>query len=424
MGKNARNIWIWNHYATSMFFDRGGRHYSFAKYLMRSGHNVTIFCANTIHGSRNLIDNKGKLYSAGCVDGIRFIFVRSAKYRGNGIGRGLNMLSFAHNVKKSAVEYAKLNGVPDILLASSVHLWTLSAGLATAKRFHIPCICEVRDLWPESLIDYGQLQRKSAIARYLYYKERRLYEKANQIIFTWEGAPQYIKDKGWDLESGGQINLKKVHYINNGVDLVEFDKNAYKHKGSGSELFLQDGLNFIYTGAIRKVNNLELIVKPFAEVIKEGLAVRLIVVGGGDQLDNLKDKYAALEESIVFTGRMDKEYIPALLMQTDVCVLCSTQVPLNRYGISQNKLFDYMAAGKPILSLVPSLYDPIEAYGTGLYSKDQSIEEVKNAIKRMVDLSEIDREEMGRAAREAAKDFDFPVLTEKLITVVESTATR
>ncbi len=152
--------------------------------------------------------------------------------------------------------------------------------------------------------------------------------------------------------------------------------------------------------------------------------MRLIVVGGGDQLDNLKDKYAALEESIVFTGRMDKEYIPALLMQTDVCVLCSTQVPLNRYGISQNKLFDYMAAGKPILSLVPSLYDPIEAYGTGLYSKDQSIEEVKNAIKRMVDLSEIDREEMGRAAREAAKDFDFPVLTEKLITVVESTATR
>ncbi|MGI6614333.1 MAG: glycosyltransferase family 4 protein [Saccharofermentanales bacterium] len=402
-----------------MFFNRGGRHYHFAKYLQDKGYHVTVFCANTLHGSNKFVDTGNSIYTMDDVDDIRFVFIRSMKYSGNGIDRILNMYSFSRNLRKFAEENWDLIGCPDLILASSVHLWTLSAGLKTARKFGIPCVCEVRDFWPESLVDYGKLRSKSLITKYLYLKERRIYERSAQLIFTWEGAPQYLMDKGWDLGSGGRINLADINYINNGVDLHAFDENAAKHKGFLSELFSQEKDNFIYTGAIRSVNNLELFVRPFSEALKEGLRARLIVVGEGDQVKRLKEKYSSQETDIIFTGQVGKEYIPALLEQADISVLCSSQVPLNRYGISQNKLFDYMAAGKPILSLVPSSYDPVEKFGLGLYARDQSVEMVKKAIMQMSAVPLIDRNRMGKAAREAVKEFDFPVLTEKLIAVIE-----
>ncbi len=404
-----------------MYLNRGGRHYNFAKHLVSRGYDVTIFCADTLFGLKVPQCAHHDLLSTKISEGIRFVFIRTTPYTGNGLRRIINMFSFYRNVKKAAKKFKERIEVPDIIVASSVHPLTLIAGQKTAQKMNIPCICEIRDLWPESIIDYGFLRRGSFLAKYLYRRERNIYEKADQLIFTVEGAFQYILDKGWDLKSGGQIDLKDVHYINNGVDLVEFDKNASKHKGYHSELFLHEGLNFIYTGAIRSANNLELIIRPFDNAVRDGLRARLIIVGSGDQLEYLKGKYSSKEQRVIFTGRLEKEYMPALLAQSDVCVLCSTQVPLNRYGISQNKLFEYMAAGKPILSLAPSSYDPIRKYGIGFYPKDQSVEGVELAIWHYCSLAEKERDRMRTASREAAKDFDFRVLTGRLIEVIEST---
>ena len=57
-----KNVWIMNHYAGSMFFDKGGRHYNFAKYLRRSGYEPVIFCANSMHGKQKLFFDNNELY--------------------------------------------------------------------------------------------------------------------------------------------------------------------------------------------------------------------------------------------------------------------------------------------------------------------------------------------------------------------------
>jgi len=146
-------VWILNHYATDMFFKRGGRHYWFAKYLIRDGYQPTIFCANTRHNTKNqLIKIERGKWNTNEIDGIPFVFVKTTNYLSNGLDRVRNMYSFYRNIFLVAKEYADAYGSPDVVLASSVHPLTLVAGIKIAKRFGVQCICEVRDLWPESII--------------------------------------------------------------------------------------------------------------------------------------------------------------------------------------------------------------------------------------------------------------------------------
>src|SRR5690554_5209306 len=240
-----KKIWIMNHYATNSYFSSGGRHYWFAENLIKQGYEPTIFCANTRHNSDDVIELDGKLYSADNKDNIPFVFVKTPEYKGNGKSRILNMVSFYKNLFPIAKKYAEEYGKPDVILASSVHLLTLVAGIKIAKKFGVPCICEVRDLWPESLIAYGSLKRNSVIAKLLYQGEKWIYKKANSVIMTWEGGSQYIKDQGWD----NKINLNKVKHISNGVVINSFDKNSEETQINDAELNDKSYKNLVYAGS-------------------------------------------------------------------------------------------------------------------------------------------------------------------------------
>jgi len=263
-----QNVWIWNHYATNMFFDQAGRHYWFAENLIKEGYKPTIFCASTNHFSDNHIDTKGSRYSLDSVNNIFFVFVNTPEYKGNGKKRVLNMISFYIGLFKTAKEFAELNGKPDVILASSVHPLTLVAGIKIAKKFDIPCICEVRDLWPESIVEFGNLKRNNILARLLYQGEKWIYKKADRLIFTIEGGKEYIKDQGWDKKSGGSIDISKVHHVNNGIDIDQFDKNVEINVFEDDDLDNPNLFKVVYAGSIRKANNLNLIIDA-AKYIKE-----------------------------------------------------------------------------------------------------------------------------------------------------------
>ena len=70
-----KNVWIWNHYATSMYKDSAGRHFWLAENLIKHGYNPTIFCATTVHNSNENIDTGNKKFSLDKLEGIPFVFV-------------------------------------------------------------------------------------------------------------------------------------------------------------------------------------------------------------------------------------------------------------------------------------------------------------------------------------------------------------
>lgn len=412
-----KNIWIMNHYATDNFFNEGGRHYWFAENLQKKGYKVTIFCANTRHNSVDSINIEKGIYTERVKNRIPFVFVKSKNYISNNHNRVLNMISFTKRLFKVTSKYKKKYGEPDVIIASSVHPLTLVAGLKIAKKMGVPCITEIRDLWPESIIAYGLLSERNVISRLMYRGEKWIYKRSDSIIMTWEGGYDYIKNKGWfDV-----VDKNKIHYISNGVVIRDFNENKMNYQINDEDLASNTQKNFIYTGSIRKVNNLELLVQAAKIIQDEGYNdIKLIIYGDGDERNKLETLVKNLKlNNIVFKGKVLKRNIPYILSKSYVNILHNSSTKLDKYGQSQNKFFEYLASGKPIIQTYRTGYSTIDKYNCGLCVLNQNPENIAKAIISFAN-DENETQIQGNNSKLISKEYDFENLTNKLINIIES----
>jgi glycosyltransferase involved in cell wall biosynthesis len=413
-----KNIWIFNHYATNMYKDHGGRHYWFADNLYKNGYIPTIFCSNQIHKTNDYINLNKKKYIIKNNNKFSFIFVKSSPYKSNGLSRILNMFTFYKNLFSVTKNYVKQYEKPDIILASSVHPLTLLAGIKIARRYKIPCICEIRDLWPESIFEYGSLKKHSLIGELLQLGEKWIYKKANKLIFTMPGGYDYIIDQNWQHI----IPKEKCFNINNGIDFHEFDYNKENYIIEDEDLENNNIFKIIYTGSIQRVNNLKIIVD-VAKELKEYNKIKILIWGIGNELEELRE-YVKTEHlpNIIFKGYVEKRYIPYILSKANLNLLHCEYTSLLKYGISHNKNFEYLTSGNPILSTIKSNYDIVVENNIGSTVEIQTIDNIKNAILDFYSMIIKHKElydEMRLNARKTAEEYDFKVLTKKLINIIE-----
>lgn len=411
-----KTVWLWNHYATSMAINRGGRHYWFAENLKKSGFQPIIFCANTFHDDREPIELNGGLWKEEVVDDIPFVYVKTTRYAGNGFDRLLNMSLFYKNLFPVAKDYGERKGKPDVIVASSVHPLTLVAGIQVSRKFGVPCICEVRDLWPESLVAYGIIGRHNPLTRSLYIGEKWIYKNADAVVMTWPGGKQYIIDNGWHEE----IQLEKVYHISNGVVLEAFDYSSIEYPVNDPDLGDPRFFKVVYAGSIRKVNNVGLILDAAKVVRDKGYHnIRFLIYGTGTECNALVQR-CRIEgiENVIFKGSVHKKFIPSVLKQADVNILHNSSTSLDKYGQSQNKLFEYLAAGRCIVQTYTTKYSVLEKYQCGICVPSQEPECIADAIIEAYNNKELNQR-LGVNARKAASEFDFGVLTKKLIDVIE-----
>lgn len=410
-------IWIMNHYAGSMYVDKGGRHYSFCKYLKRLGHEPIVFCSNAKHDSNaEQYYTDAHLWHLHLAEEINtpYIFIKSRPYANNGKARVMNMIDFFRNVKKAAKELTRQYGSPDIIYASSVHPLTLVAGIQLAKKYKVKCICEVRDLWPESLIDYGMVSKSSLIVFILRRLEKWIYTHANSLIFTMEGGYDYIIDQGWDKA----IPRSKVFHINNGVDLEAFDYNAKNYTYEDIDIDNKNIYKVIYTGSIRKANgSLLMLPEVAAELARKGRSdIEILIFGTGDYVDHFM---SICEEkginNLVYKGFVKKYLIPCILHKGDVNLLNCYSTAIGKYGSSQNKLFEYLASGKPILSGEDDKYSIISNRNCGISKHFDNASEIADAIIYLVD-----HKNDYPHIREVGEEYDYKILTHKLLRIMEA----
>ena len=406
-----KNVWIMNHYASNMFFDQGGRHYNFAKYLKRMGYEPVIFCANSKHNAPSHYFETDALWEEHPAEqiGVPFVFVKARTYTGNGAQRIRNMIDFYRNVQHAAKEYAKLHPKPDIVYASSVHPLTLVAGIQLAKFFGVKCICEVRDLWPEAIVDFGIAGPRHPAVIALRRLEKWIYKKADALIFTMEGGYDYIVEQGWEKE----IPRSKVFHINNGVDLETFRYNLEHYPVDDSDLCNPDTFKVVYTGAIRKINNLGLILDAAKEITDP--RIRFLIWGPGDEVPALRQRVKDEQiQNVIFKGHVNKKYIPSIVSQSDLNLVHWNMADLLRFGVSYNKLFDYLAAGKPIFSTVRPGYTIIEYNQCGFDTKGFTAHDFALGIQELANLPLSERQRFGENAAKTAVEYDFANLTKKL----------
>lgn len=417
--KKIKSIWIFNHYAINSFYNKGGRHYWIAKELMKKGYDVTIFCSNIRDFTGDFVELNNKKFEEKKIDSIKYVFIKTRNRKKGMISRLLNIITFYINLKKVINKNISYLSTPDLIIGSSVHPLTLVAGIKIGKKYNVPVICEVRDLWPEAIFAYNKAKEKSILGKILIKGEYWIYKNADAIIFTKEGDIDYIKEKKWDIKSGGDIDLEKCFYINNGLDIQEFlssiKENTLQDPDLDEKLF-----KVTYIGTIRPLNNVDKLIET-AKLIQCDKNIVFIIYGDGNQVDNIRElvnQHNLL--NVKLKGHIEKKFIPYILSRSSVNILSYSQTKYNwSRGNSSNKLFEYMASGKPIISTIKMGYSPFEKYNIGIELENASPQELAEAIINIKKLTKSEYDKLSNNAFKAAQDFDFTLLTTKLIDVIE-----
>lgn len=406
-------IYLINHYAVPPQYYPLARPSLLAKNLIKMGHDVTIIAASTVHNSdcQNLIEDGSKVKHI-TDDGIPYVLINCKPYKGNGKERVINILQFARKLPKVLDILDK----PDAIVATSFDPFTCYEGIRYAKNHGIKAIAEIADLWPETLVAYSGIGPNNPIVMYLRHIEKKIYTMSDKIVFTMEGAYKYIVKQGWTKE----IPESKVHYINNGIDNELFAYNKDHFKIEDNDLEDSNKFKVIYTGSIRKVNNLGVLLDT-AKYIDDKQIVFLIW-GDGDELDRLKERVKVEHiENVIFKGKVQKQYTPFITSKADLNIAHNGQSQMFTYGVSFNKIFDYFAAGKPILCDFDSDYNPVIIHKAGVEVKSAEPCEIAKKIMQMAHMTENEYSKLSKNALQAASHYDFKVLTENLIEIINST---
>lgn len=406
------NIWLINHYAVPPKYYPLARQTYFAKYLMQMGHDVTIFAASTVHNSdKNLITGRER-WREEVVDGVHYVYIKCLDYKGSGLRRIYNICEFAWKLPGVCKRFPR----PDAIVATSMPPTSCAMGIRLARKYKCRGVAEIADLWPESIVVSGYAGPRNPAVIALRWLEKWIYKKAGAVVFTMEGAYDYIVEQGWEKD----VPRGKVFFINNGVDLERFDHDREQFRIEDPDLDDPGTFKLVYAGSIRLTNGLSQLLE-CAERLREYPDIRFLVYGGGDDLEALeKARREKGLDNLRFKGRVDKKNIPYILSKSNVALLnyAPWSTAIYRFGNSQNKLFEYLASGKPVLSNVKIAYNPADRRHCSLAAASPDGEDYAGAVLKLYRLPREEYEGMCRAARETAEEYDFKHLTKKLLDVI------
>lgn len=415
-----KNIWIINHYATKLILNKEGRHFWFSKHLNDRGFNSAIFCASTIHHRNTNLINSKELYSIRKESPLQ-ILIKTNNYTKNDIHRVRNIINFYKNILKSYKNVAKEIGSPDIVYGSSAHPLTLLAGLKIAKYFNVPFISEVRDLWPESIVAYGILSRNNPAVKLLYKLEKYIYYKSDQLIFTMPGAQKYLEEQNLMKSHGGKIEQSKINLLNNGVDLKTFNEFLKEYNYKDSELDDLNRFSVVYTGSIKEANkHLWGLIEAAKLLSKDYDDIDFLIFGEGAEREKLENYCLDNNiNNIIFKGNVNYEYIPSILSKSDINVLNCKPKEILRFGGSQNKLFQYLASGKPIITAEDNEFSLVKNINGGIAKAFNDANELSEAIITLKNYTNEKNEEIKSNLLEASKEYDYKSLTNDLVNIFE-----
>lgn len=404
---------MFNNYIMPPRYGQTNRHYNLGKYLVELGHEPVVFAGSHPHNTDVQLIEGAEPFCVDPEQPFPWVWVKTIKYRNNRKKQVYSMFEYFFRGKKAAKMAAGKWGRPDVILGSSAHPLAALLAIRLGKKYGCKAVVEVRDLWPESIVAYGIAGAHNPAVLALRRLEKYLYRRCDALIFTMEGAYDYIVEQGWEKD----VPRSKVHFINNGVDLEAFDYNRAHFPVDDPDLDNPDIFKAVYTGSIRKVNNLGLLLDAAKEI--KDPRVKFLIWGGGDELEALQKRAAGEKISnVVFKGLVEKQYIPSIVSQADVNILHGNKTPMLRFGISPNKLFDYFAAEKPVISDLGKKNDLVEQYGAGITVN--TTEELPTAIEQLLEMPDEMRLKMCSKVAEAAKAYDFKVLTQHFLQIIES----
>jgi len=388
----------------------GTRSYEFARHLAGKGHRVTMMTSGL--ANHEFPVPEGKQYAEFETEGINVLAIAAA-YNDPQVGTGMSgsqrMLKF-YQFAWSACRIGKKLPAPDVVFATHTPLTIGLAGLTLSQRFKVPFVFEVRDLWPEALVNVGALKNPLAIW-WLERMAKKIYAGAKHIIALSPGMKEGIARAG--------VPAGKVTVIPNASDLDLFGPDI-DGSAERERLGLKDRFAAIYFGAMGLANGLEYVIEAARILADRGNNnIAFVLHGSGGKRAELEKMAREYElKNVIFSNLVpDKEQVAQIVAGCDVCMTIYRAAKEHTW--SPNKMFDALAAGKPVLVNVPGwLGETIENNNCGRCLDVNRPQMLADTLEELTADPELCRQ-MGKNARELAeREFDRVKLANRLENVL------
>lgn len=360
------------------------RTFEFSRELVRRGHDVTMFTngyCHFTHRERLRSDEKWRIET---VEGIRIVWLKTIAYRGNGVGRGLNMLS---NVWRSLQAARALAATPDIIIGPSVPTLTGWAASHLAERYRVPFVFEVRDVWPDSLVDNGGLSRSSVVYHAFRHIEKSMYRRASRICSVLPYLSEHVASSGSDPA--------KLVWIPNGVDVSPHTREPAYDGGEGRQLVA------MYVGGFGLGHDVPTLIRAAKRLQDDGdETFRFVLIGGGVRRAACEAEARSYGlRNLEFRAPVPKSTLPAVQREADILLAAITNSRSFRFGMNLNKLCSYLASGRPVLFSGNPPNNPVQDAGAGISVAAEDPDAVVAGLRSLAGMGAAARIEMGARGR-------------------------
>lgn len=408
----GKRIWIVNAQTGSPEKVANPRYLEFAKYFMAAGYDVITFNSSQREG----IEVPNGKYLEKQYGEYKFVHVFAPEFVGNGVKRIYSIFKFAYNLYKNCNSFEK----PDVIL-HNVHTPFDYPIVWMAKNLNAKYITEAWDAWPDVFVHLGLLKPYNPVMNFFYWVEKKMYYHADQLVFTYLGSQNYLKNKGWTTETGGKIDLSRVHYINNGVNLEQFDHDRDSYPRNDADLNRKEIFKIVYLGSVNYANHVKTLINA-AALLQNDSNYHFFIYGNGAHREAL-EQYVRDEhiENVHFKEkRIPFREVAWVVSQATVNVM-TYEKEFGYMGISSGKMFLYLAAGKPIVCNINIAYDNvIRDNELGVAENISTPEAFAQAIRNCAEQPSYKYQGMCDRVRKTAEQFDNKKLAAEEIQVIEA----
>ncbi|MGC6490956.1 MAG: glycosyltransferase family 4 protein [Flavobacteriales bacterium] len=382
MTSSTKNLWIINQYAGSSKHGMTFRSFYLAKEFIKK-YNVEIISASYSH-VMNKPPEVHEKFTKEEVEGVSFNWVKVPRYKkSKSIGRILSMFLFLFELFLINTKHLKK---PDVIIVSSISPFPIWKAYLWAKRFNAKLIFEVRDIWPLSVIELGGFSKYNPFVMLLQLTENFAYKYSDYVVSVLPLAFDHMKYHG--------LKKEKFIYIPNGVEI----KESIGLTNTNSETFKVG-----YSGTLGIANALMFLVK--AAELTQPLNIEFHILGDGPEKKNLQEIVLSKGLSnVIFHDAVPKEEVQAFLSKMDILYIGWHLSSLYRFGISANKLFDYMMSAKPIVHSVSAGNDPVKEAKAGISIEPENATLIADAIIEIYNLSSEERTILGKNGRKYVEE--------------------
>ena len=401
------NILLINHYAGSTRHGMEFRPFYLAREWVRAGHCVQIVAASFSH-IRAIQPELNDFVLNEQIEGIDYRWYATPSYQGNGAGRVKNMLAFMRALWRDGPRLARVFK-PDVVIASSTYPMDIWPARRIAKLANAKLVYEVHDLWPLSPMELGRMSKWHPFIMWVQMAEDYAYRHADKVVSILPKAKEYMCSRG--------MAPQKFVYVPNGVDEEEWAQSADlpQEVKESLDALRAKGLPLVgYAGTHGLSNALDVLLDAASRL--KGKA-EVVMVGTGPDREALLARVASEGlTNVTMLPAISKQSIPRFLDDVDIAYIGWHPNPLYRFGISPNKLMDYMMAGKPVVHSVSAGNDPVTEAGCGITVPPGDIVAVVDAVLELAAMSQSARNCMGQAGKTAIlQNQTYKVLAKRFL---------